>query len=265
MVGAKPCCVHPPVVDAGCGQRQERMFLMARKWFPYLLLLSAACGGDSNQTASDAGTRDGGDEVVDSAVAVIPGRITSVGEACAKASDCTGAKPECIQDLAFPGGYLTAAFPDGYCSAACTQDSECSDGDGPGRCPLGQLAQLNAPGLSQITSFIQPLSTCLKLCTDASDCRAPGYKCRTAADTVGAVLPAEYAGLTDIAAGILPKETYCFPDDIEVPMFEVDGGSDDAGSDAGAGEPDAGSDAGADEPDADASSDAGADEPDASL
>jgi hypothetical protein len=227
---------------------------MARTWLPCLLLLTAACGGDSKQTAADAGARDGGDEVVDAAVEVIPGRITSVGEACSKASDCTGAKPECIQDLAFPGGYLTAAFPDGYCSAACTQDSECSDGDGPGRCPLGQLAQLNAAGLSQITSFIQPLSTCLKLCTDTADCRTPGYQCRTASETLSAVLPEEYAGLAGIAAGILPNEKYCFPEDIQVPVLEGDGGSDDAGSD------DAGSDAGADEVDAGTSSDAGGDD-----
>jgi hypothetical protein len=252
-------------VDAGLDLGRKG-FVMARKWFPYLLLLSAACGGDSKQTASDAGARDGGDEVVDAAVQVIPGRITSVGEACTKASDCTGAKPECIQDLAFPGGYFTAAFPDGYCSAACTQDSECSDNGESGRCPLGQLAQLNAAGLAQITSFIQPLSTCLKLCTDTADCRTPGYQCRSASDALSAVLPEEYAGLVGIAAGILPRDTYCFPEDIEIPALEADGGGygdGDGGSDGGS--DDAGSDAGAAEPDAGTSSDAGGDEPDASL
>ncbi|MFM2419191.1 MAG: hypothetical protein RL385_3914 [Pseudomonadota bacterium] len=205
-----------------------------------LLSVSAACGDEETGGGGGAAasTDSGLDAVADAAVEVIVGKVRSAGAACSVKSPCEGERAQCLSDIAFPGGAFMLAFEGGYCSAQCTSDVECraAGQDEGGACPFGMLAASQNPLLDSVRSNIEPLSICLQTCEREADCRGGDYRCATAAEAIGAVLPAELRPLAAVAGGLLPQSKYCLPRDISIPA--LDAGMPDAGT-LDAGMPDA--------------------------
>lgn len=187
---------------------------------PALLLLAAACG-DDKKTSQDPADASADAATADAAIEVIPARVTSTGAKCTGASDCEGEEPQCLKDVAFPGGAFFINFEGGYCSSPCTVDSECVDsaGEGAGACPLGALTRLPLPATLQ--DQLLPASTCLATCDSDDDCRSPAYHCRTSAAALRLFLPPDMAAFGELAAGVLPDDTYCIPDDVEVAALDA--------------------------------------------
>ncbi|MFH1435331.1 MAG: hypothetical protein ABIJ56_06410 [Pseudomonadota bacterium] len=86
-----------------------------------------------------------------------PCSVGLTGDPCATPAQCSCVPSSSRECLATISGYLT--FPGGYCSARCTSPTECGSG-------------------AQCAEVVTGASTCLKVCTSASQCRmAEGYAC----------------------------------------------------------------------------------------
>lgn len=125
-------------------------------------------GKKDASTSKDAGKKDAGKK--DGAISVPCGDDAGggaasgggIGAPCEQDDDCQGDGAKCLRDVALPIGGATLSYPDGYCTIPCTEDAACGDG---ASCPLGRFA-----------SFAPDLSTCMKRCEAADDCR-DGYSC----------------------------------------------------------------------------------------
>src|SRR5262249_2159920 len=85
------------------------------------------------------------------------GRMGGIGDPCTADTDCAaGPMPSCWKSnvLNNPGNPAT---PNGYCSSKCTTETDCGTG--------GHCVNLGAA------------KYCLKMCSDATTCRHPGYAC----------------------------------------------------------------------------------------
>lgn len=163
----------------------------------WILLLAIASG--SLGCASDSGTEDDLVEplaqVLDAAV-VVPTNdagaavTTDVGKACLVDSDCKAPTAKCQKAVSVPFAGISINYPGGYCTTACRSDAVCGAGAG---CPMASVAVL-----------LPALSSCLKRCEVAADCR-DGYSC---AEVPALALPG-FGGAAPAASGPAPK--HCLP------------------------------------------------------
>lgn len=220
--------------------------MIRRFAFAALILGAVACGDDGEDkkeaaTPADASTPDGAAPYV-----ATKDKITNQGAACKTASDCTGAKPECLPNLNLFIASVT--YPGGQCTAPCREDVECGGGDN--ICPLGPLFALGAGagtgGMAAPMLPISPdmISKCQKKCTSDDQCRKDeGYRCTTLAVAFPTVAPilstlAGSASGADGGAGLSAglNQTFCFPPAAATPAdasVQAEAGAADAGVDAG--------------------------------
>jgi hypothetical protein len=164
------------------------------RWYIILAVASSLAGCAGEQEADegaletlpqiiDAGTSVPTSDAGDASVA------TEIGQACVADGDCKAAGAKCQKSVSVPFVGLSINYPGGYCTFQCKADAACGAGAG---CPMSGSAIL-----------MPALSTCLKRCEIASDCRE-GYSC--------AAVPAlTLPGLGAAPAPTGPAPKHCLP------------------------------------------------------
>jgi hypothetical protein len=167
-----------------------------KRWFILLAIAGGMVGCADESLGDDEGTETL-QQAIDGAVvtpttgvdAGTSSPATSIGGACMADSDCAAPAIKCQKLVEIPFGGLSIAFAGGYCTKPCTADAECGAG---AACPLSQAA-----------AFLPEISSCLKQCTQPTDCRE-GYSCGAlpAFPGFGGAAPAAPAG---------PAAKHCLP------------------------------------------------------